>query len=430
MKKRYFFFSSAVEDWMPLTTANTTTTNIQIRTISGAQYQVDWGDGTITTHNSDTVANKTYSTPYAGIIKVRAVSGGLININKVQITAGNWNFDISTLKYYVPNLTTLHLQSNTSTWTGNLIDLPRGMTGGVRFQGNLMSVNGSLSDLPIGLSEFIYFQGDNIYLTGNGYDIPQNLTEYIYFYGSNITVNINLLDLPRNLTGFIHFQGNSMTVNGNTEDIPSGLTRFIYLSGSNIYLNGDLSDLPQGLQESLRLEGANVSVTGDVSDIPSGIMGTLYLGSNNIQLSGNLSDLPTGLTNQIYLSGNMISVTGNIENVPNVASFTVLSDLSTLTGDISLSTNNATVFRIQSTSSVCTYSYTKNWKNVTNMIIRLSTGHLTSTEVDNIFIDLDNSPLVTGSGTIDLRGNNAPPTSASLSARNSLVSKGKTLLYN
>ena len=127
MNANYYSLINYSPTWMPLTTATTTTTNIQTRTISGAQYQVDWGDGSITTHNSHTVANKTYSSPYAGVIKVRALSGGLININKLHITAGNWNFDISVLKYYVPNLTYLYLNSNTSTWTGNLANAPSGL---------------------------------------------------------------------------------------------------------------------------------------------------------------------------------------------------------------------------------------------------------------------------------------------------------------
>ena len=128
MNANYYSLINYSSTWMPLTTATTTTTDIQIRTISGAQYQVDWGDGSITTHNSDDVANKTYSSPYAGVIKVRALSGGLININKLQITAGNWNFDISTLKYYVPNLTYLRLLSNSSTWSGDIADVPSGLT--------------------------------------------------------------------------------------------------------------------------------------------------------------------------------------------------------------------------------------------------------------------------------------------------------------
>lgn len=205
-----------IEDWMPLSTATTTTTNIQIRTISGSKYQVDWGDGNITTHNSDTVANKTYATPYAGIIRVRAVSGGLINVGRLTITAGNWNFDISTLKYYVPNLTYLVLNSNTSTWSGDIANTPSGVT-------------------------------------------------------------------------------------------------------------------------------------------------TLYLISN--------------LSTWTYTSGRV-------------------------------------------------------WKNVSNIYLRPKAGDITSTMVDNIFIDLDNSPLVTGAGTIDTRGNCGAVTSASLTARNSLASKGKTLLFN
>lgn len=217
MNANYYSLINYSSTWMPLTTASTTTTNLQIRTISGAQYQVDWdGGSSITTSANNIVANKTYMTPYSGIVRVRAISGGLINIDRLYITAGNWNFDLSTVKYYVPNLTLLRLNSNSSTWFGDIADTPSGLT-------------------------------------------------YLY---------------------------------------------------------------------------------------------------------------------------------------------------------------------LQSNTSTWTYTAGRVWSNVTTFYLRPKVGDITSTMVDNIFIDLDASPLVMGAGTIDLRGNCGAVTSASLAARNSLVSKGKTLLFN
>lgn len=229
-----------INPWGTLTTASTTTANLTIRTKNGAQYQVAWGDGTVTTHNNNTKASKTYSVAYAGEVKIRAVNGGLKNIDGIMSTAGAWNFNLSIIGSQFPTM-----------------------------------------------------------------------TYQLYFLG------------------------------------------------------------------------------------------------NLMKITGDISSLPSWLTFQAYFSGNLMTITGNMKtSAPNVTSY-----------------------YISSSSANITYTSGRVWKNMISLYIRQKTAQFTATEVDNIFIDLDASPLVTGAGTIDLRGNSAPPTSASLSARNSLVSKGKTILH-
>ena len=201
-----------------------------------------------------------------------------------------------------------------------------------------------------------------------------------------------------------------MTLTGDISTLPSGLTSRAFFSGNSMTLTGNISTLPSGLTNSVVLFGNSMALTGDISTLPSGLTNTVLFIGNSMTLTGNISTLPSGLTSTVYFEGNLM----------------------TLTGDIKVSAPNVTMFNIQTTSLSTNINYTSGrvWRNVTQLLIRLKVGRLTATEVDNIFIDLNNSPLVTGAGTIDLRGNNAPPTVASLSARNSLVTKGKTILTN
>ena len=325
--------------WASFTTAPTTSVNWRVVTKNGGQYRVDWGDGTITTHNSFATATKTYSTPYSGVIKIGAVNGGIANVDGIRSTAGAWNFDISIIKNQIPDLTYE-----------------------VHFSGNSMALTGNIASLPSGLNYALFFEGSLMTLTGNIASLPSGLTYQVVFIGNSMTLTGDISTLPTGLTYQVYFNGNLMTLTGNIASLPSGLTFTVFFVGSQMTLTGDISNLP------------------------------------------------SGLTNTVFLEGNLM----------------------TLTGDIRLSAINATRLSIVTTnaSSNVTYTAGRVWRNMTVINIRLRATRLSATEVDNIFIDLNNSPLVTGAGTIDLRGNNAPPTAASLAARNSLVTKGKTILTN
>lgn len=325
--------------WASFTTASTTTANWIIWTKDGGQYRVDWGDGTITTHNSGSTASKTYSTPYAGVVKIGAVNGGISNIDGIRSTSGAWNFNISIIKDQLPSMT---------------------------FE--------------------VFFDGNSMALTGN------------------------IANLPTNLTNTVFFQGTLMTLTGNIANLPSGLTEEVYFNGNSMTLTGDIATLPSGLTDELYFNGNLMTLTGNIANLPSGLTNRLHLQGNLMTLTGDISTVPIGLSSRLFLIGSSMALTGNIAN----------------------SAPNATVINIQAPSISTNINYTSGrvWKNVTQLLLRLKTGTLTSNEVDNIFIDLNNSPLVTGAGTIDLRGSNAAPTSASLAARNSLVSKGKTILTN
>lgn len=102
-----------------------------------------------------------------------------------------------------------------------------------------------------------------------------------------------------------------------------------------------------------------------------------------------------------------------------------------LTGDISSLSNVSYVVRFQGSNMTLTYT-TTTWGTVPsdNFQLRLSPGHLTQSEVDQLFIDLNNAGT-TGTATINFGGkSNAAPSSASASARTALASRGYNLIHN
>jgi hypothetical protein len=158
----------------------------------------------------------------------------------------------------------------------------------------------------------------------------------------------------------------------------------------------------------------------------------LYISGNSMAISGNLSSVPSGLTNQLYISGNSMAISGNLSSIPSgLTNQLVFSGaLMTITGDIKTSAPLATYYYYYTPLSTISYTSGRVWKNMTNVTFALASSHLTVTEVNNMLVDLDASPLVTGAGTIDLRGNNATPTGAGLTAKSSLIAKGKTVYTN
>lgn len=147
----------------------------------------------------------------------------------------------------------------------------------------------------------------------------------------------------------------------------------------------DLKDLPRGMNDSLFLQtGTNTIIKGDISDIPPNLI-NFNITTNGI-VFGDLSNLSINITSGFYLLGDNHKVT---------------------------------------------YTAGRVWQNISTALwIRPAVGVFTTTMVDNLLIDLDNSPLFTGAGTVDLRGNCGAASSASSAAIASLQSKGKTVNVN
>jgi hypothetical protein len=158
----------------------------------------------------------------------------------------------------------------------------------------------------------------------------------------------------------------------NIANLPTGLT-YYYNSGSNTTF-GDIASLPTGLTDYYNY--GNNTTSGDIANLPAGL--THYINSGHNTTSGDIANLPTGLT-YYYNYGN---------------------------------------------NQVDTYTAGRVWdNNISRVYHAPAAGYgLSSTEVDNLLIDLDASGM--SSGTINISGNNAAPGASGEAAIDALRTKG------
>ena len=126
------------------------------------------------------------------------------------------------------------------------------------------------------------------------------------------------------------------------------------------------------------------------------------------------------------------SFTGSIDNIPNLTYLFIANNvLSSFTGDIGKIVKCYYVRADGNTK--CTFTYVtrrNNWTPAYNTLW-VSCTSMTSTMVDNLLIDLDASGVIpTSSKLIHLDGLCGAVTSASATARASLVSKGYPVVVN
>jgi hypothetical protein len=294
---------------------------------------------------------------------------------------------------------------------------------------------GYISDLPRTLEVFYHINTssagaqDIIYL-------PRNLT-YLN-YGQNYTEPINYqqygdsINLPRNL---ITYYGMGILLYGDISNLPRNMT----IANINGNISGFISDLPSGLTE-LSLYSYNGNVQGSLSDLPSGLTGQLNLYVFNGIIEGPTSDLPTGLTSiasigpiiggnisflsrmiGIYLfdNSNKTSIYGSINSLKIGIGDLIISTSGLLTGDLGLMVwSYGGQIQIYGNLNF-TYTQNTNWSFQS---FALGYCNFTTTDVDNLIIDMDNSTLYPVIGNSISIGD--PRSSASDAAVASLQSKG------
>jgi hypothetical protein len=170
-------------------------------------------------------------------------------------------------------------------------------------------------------------------------------------------------------------------------------------------------------------------LTGSIDNCPS----LWYIGVN-----GNLLCAFTGsidnCTNLSYLiiDGNLLcAFTGSIDSCPNLVYLNISGNLlCAFTGDIGKAIL-CNYFNLYGNESPITYvTRRSNWTSSLRLI-HISSSSMTTEMVDNLFMDIDSSGVPAAADKrINVNGLCAPVSSASLAARNSLVSKGYTLVYN
>ena len=204
---------------------------------------------------------------------------------------------------------------------------------------------------------------------------------------------------------------------------PTGLTH-LYVYGSNT-LTGDIANAPTGLTY-LRVYGNN-TLTGDVANAPTGLAHLYVHGSNS--LTGDIANAPTGL---IYLAvSGSNSLTGDIANAPTGLAHLYVYGSNTLTGDIANAPTGLIYLAVGGNNTIADYTTPHTWttKPATFILIPVAPGGLSTAEIDNLLIDLDDD-FVWTTGTINLTGTNAARSSNSDAAVTSMTGQGATVTTN
>jgi len=200
------------------------------------------------------------------------------------------------------------------------------------------------------------------------------------------------------------FEIKDVNVDGTIERIGalSGLTYFA-CGGSNT-ISGDIANLPSGLTY-FSCTGSN-TISGDIANLPSGLTYFKCTGSNTV--SGDIANLPTGLT-YFYCTGSN-TISGDIANLPT----------------------GLTYFRCYGYNTISDYTTPHTWttKPTTFNLVPVAPGGLSTSEIDNLLIDLDADLTWAAGDTITLTGTNAARSTDSDAAVTNMTNEGATITTN
>ena len=278
------------------------------------------------------------------------------------------------------------------------------------------------------------------YGAGGTYNVKIKHAEQITKFdtSTNNNYSFDLSELEKFNENFYYFLVyGSNTITGNLSSL-SGLSALYYfrITGSNT-ITGNLSSL-SGLSalNYFLVHGSN-TITGNLSSL-SGLSALNYfvvIGSNTI--TGDLSSL-NGLSAlyyfQVYGSN---TITGNLSSLSGLSalSYFRIYGSNTITGDLS-SLNGLSAlyyFLVYGSNTISDYT-TSTWTQTSfnhYEVTPAAGSGLSSSEVDQLLIDMDTGITWSGSGKmLWLAGNNAARTSASDAAVTSLQGKGVTVTTN
>lgn len=146
--------------------------------------------------------------------------------------------------------------------------------------------------------------------------------------------------------------------------------------------------------------------------------------------TGSIDNCPN-LTRFVIYNNNLCAFTGTIDSCPNLEYLYINNTiLSKISGDIGKAIF-CNFFNCHGNESPLTYVTRRSDWTSSLRLIDISSASMTTEMVDNLFIDVDSSGVpAANEKRINVNGLCAPVSSASLAARNSLVEKGYTLVYN
>jgi len=352
--------------------------------VSGDGF-IDWGDGTPNTEFNGNLITLTHDyNNFDGVIKFN----GTLLLLDFQTANANLNHDLSAL----PDSLVYYHNAGVNTVTGNISDLPVGLKT-FRCQG-LNTVTGNISSLPNEIA-FIVVQGNNT-IYGNVSEIT-NISNVFAFAIDGLSRCVdytNGTQFSNTISAFINLptnQGQSF--------------------GPELIINGNFNN---GSSDWSVNAGWNIS--GGTANFEFTNNGSYFRQFGTPFVLGKFYKFSFEITSgDAYMKFGQGATELNPRQVYPVGTHEVILEAISSNQEIRIYgyTTDGTAFSIDNISV----------KEVTNVLIAL-----TSQQVDNILIDLDNSLM--SAGEIRLDGNNEPATSASMQSRINLENRGVTIFVN
>ena len=176
-----------------------------------------------------------------------------------------------------------------------------------------------------------------------------------------------------------------------------------------------------------RMDASGADISFDVANLPSGLVLMDVRGNNT--LSGDIVNLPSGLT-YLNVTGNN-TLSGDIVNLPSGLTYLLMYGSNTLSGDVANLPSGLTYLNVRGSNTIADYT-SKTWTTKPAMfyLFPVSPGGLSTAEVDQLLIDLDDDLTWASGDVITLTGTNAVPSSTSDAAVNNMTSEGATVTTN
>ena len=147
-------------------------------------------------------------------------------------------------------------------------------------------------------------------------------------------------------------------------------------------------------------------------------------------ISLDLANLPSGLTYFDCYGSNTVS--GDLANLPSGLIFFWCRGANTILGDLANLPSGLTDFWCTGSNTVSDYTTPHTWSVKPSALILVPTGvgGLSTTEIDNLLIDLDADLVFAAGDVITLTGTNAARSSTSDAAVANMVAEGATVTTN
>ena len=249
---RRIYYNKPTE-WLELSVDDTPQANLQIGTISGLPYFVDWGDGVVETYTSLQTITKVYSSNFTGIVRI-ATPFGVTDISRFEsIGSTAWNFDLGV---FVPLTGLDYLQ---------LYNLPN-----ANITGSLNSFSGTT-----GLTFFRLYNLPNANITGslNSFTGATGL-DYFHLFNlpnANIDGSLNSFLGATGLTQFYLYNIPNANIDGSINSFSSAtglINLYLYnLPNSNITGGSSAFSNKNDLRDFLLLTSPTSNITMDYDDM-------------------------------------------------------------------------------------------------------------------------------------------------------------------